>query len=398
MVHLNLISRIDGAIHAALPSVQNVSVQDYRAVGEVALNQCILLHFLRSDTPFKYRGTITARILSPGTLQLFLQQSKLTSDDLDADPADTVFIFVGALAACRGDVHHWFGEAFVPLIDSAVSEYTIYLEDCDKISASEDGGSPAKRPRRDNDQRKLAHHSKAVDRLIGMAASLGNSTQTDPDDDYFEELQVLTTLHPASLLEGLSVGPFQSATTASFPATLNDDYSEEQEVFSLLDPAGLGQDFPAVSSSALSGVFVALTGAAQETARWPRSSPKLPPSPDANWGLLGRPTFLMAAKRLSHDFPGPSTTAFLLTSGPVLKEFFPQAQRVYLPVSVGLALHLRPRLSFLDIKSNPALCLSNPSQRSDPLHAPRKPQTPHTQDDSPILSVLILHSLLIRHI
>ncbi|KAJ6511435.1 hypothetical protein C8R47DRAFT_1314414 [Mycena vitilis] len=361
MAHSGLITRIDSAIKTSLPSVQSrfdfhltvsngglarrlrspsdVSIQDFRAVGEFVLNQCILRHFLRSGTPYKYRGTVTARILLPDIMQLLLGKSKLDSEDLDADPADTVFIFVG----CSN----------IPSISS----------------------------------RQLAHHSRAADRLIAMAASLGTST----------EIAIIlksckcSRSSTAALVEGLNIGSFQSVTFAFLPATLGDDYAEEQEVLTLLDPPGLGQDFEAVSSSAVSGILVSLAGAAHaaqiRTKVLAFIAPEVEPFKQAA---------LMAAKTLFRDFRGLSTRASLPISSPAPTKRYPQAQRLYLP---DLAvLHLRLRLSFLDIKSTSALVLPYPNSSSIPLHAPQKPQTPHTQDHSPILSVLILYSHPVRRI
>ncbi|KAJ6511432.1 hypothetical protein C8R47DRAFT_1191121 [Mycena vitilis] len=332
MSHLSLISRIDDAIHAALPAVQprlkfhlnngglatllksasDASVQDYRTVGEIAMNEHTLLHFLRADIPHKHRGvnlafTITARILSPEILQLLIRQSNLKSDHFDAlsaDPADTLFIFVGALAASKGDVAQWFEETFVPMIDSAASEYTVYLEELPKLPVPKDGASPPKRMRHSNSKTKLARYSKAVDVLTSMAVSLsGKSTESGPDTDHLEELQVLTILNPAGLVEGLRFGPLRSATSPSLPATFNDDISEEQDVLTLLDHPSLGQDFGAVPSSAVSGILVSLAGAAQESVRWPRSAPRFSLLPDAKWWLSTRLRLVMAAKTLFYDFP-----------------------------------------------------------------------------------------------
>ncbi|KAJ7662121.1 hypothetical protein DFH06DRAFT_1471697 [Mycena polygramma] len=211
----------------------------YNAAGELALDRCLLEYFI------EHKGrAIKKQVLSAPTFDYLITTAwpQLETGGLTDLPTDLIYIFLGAmLAAAKGEVVSWFRSTFGPAVDGAVLEYTVHLDLKVEPRVSGPGGEPSpKRARHDYEKRKLAQCAQVVQVLIGRASSVAIpapaiSVESTPDDDRLEELQVMSILYPAALLEGSVLSPRQPATGADIP-TLHDDETEEDKVSAILSP------------------------------------------------------------------------------------------------------------------------------------------------------------------
>ncbi|KAJ6588545.1 hypothetical protein B0H19DRAFT_210505 [Mycena capillaripes] len=262
-------ARVTDAIHAAIPltrpcfskhlqcglavvlgSASAELIQHYRAIGELALHQHILQHFLRSQVPAKYRRAITTRILSSDTLSLLIRPPKSKSKDAlqntvllaGVASTDVVFIFVGVMTVALGGSAAWFNAALVPVIDAATSACTSQLESvpcfivCSQLTSvcrghskkrsCDDGEEPvAKRSRHGPDKRKLDSCLRgstlpvcaplylialiAAEVLTAMASAPASQHASErvANNDAMEESEVLTNLYRTFFVQNLTTTP-----------------------------------------------------------------------------------------------------------------------------------------------------------------------------------------------
>ncbi|KAJ7662129.1 hypothetical protein DFH06DRAFT_1398085 [Mycena polygramma] len=274
---------------ALLRTASGDLILDYNAAGELALDRCLLEYFIEHKVPWACRRTIKKRVLSAPTFEYLITATwpQLESVGLADLPTDLIYIFLGAmLAAAKGEVVSWFQSTFGPLVDAAALEYTALLEECEKPQGatkrvSGPGGEPSpKRARHDYEKRKLALCAQVVQVLIGRASSVAIPTPTisvesTPDDDQLEELQVMSILYPAALLEGSVLSPRQPATGADIP-TLHDDETEEQ-VSAILSPASYSTSSGILTSKP--ATFPSLSTAQEWISKLPATSNQTRPLP-----------------------------------------------------------------------------------------------------------------------
>ncbi|KAJ7507346.1 hypothetical protein B0H11DRAFT_2271820 [Mycena galericulata] len=178
---------------AIINSASEQELDALRSTGDLTLHTFLARYvhqWCTPETPVDFHGTLKTRVYSAETFKLLILQGwpgALDSEHFHSTPIDTIFLFMGVLAATSDvtECFDWFLETFLPILSGVTSTYRAHQEERQSTVASSkkrrrvDGEVfETKRRKLTHSERRVVYYAKVKSMLHGLAGDTQDVTDS----------------------------------------------------------------------------------------------------------------------------------------------------------------------------------------------------------------------------